>query len=100
MMHRDIAYALALQEKLDEAIAESQKGIALLDALGLAGEPREVGALSELAEMYVAREHKGDVFRPRSRPRSERWRSARSGRPGRRMPSWCRRARRSSTPAR
>ena len=61
MMHRDIAYALALEEKLDEAIAESQKGIALLDALGPAGEPREVGALSELAEMYVAREHKGDA---------------------------------------
>jgi predicted Ser/Thr protein kinase len=61
MMHRDIAYALALAQKLDEAIAESQKGIALLDALGPAGEPREVGALSELAEMYVAREHAGDA---------------------------------------
>jgi hypothetical protein len=61
MMHRDIAYALALAEKLDEAIPESEKGIALLDALGPAGEPREVGALSELAEMHVAREHPGDA---------------------------------------
>jgi hypothetical protein len=61
MMHRDIAYALALQQKLDEAIPEAQQGIAMLDALGAAGESRIVGALGELAEMYVAREHKGDA---------------------------------------
>lgn len=61
MMHRDIAYALALQQKLDEAIPEAQKGVALLDVLGAAGEPREVGALSELAEMYISREHHGDA---------------------------------------
>jgi predicted Ser/Thr protein kinase len=61
MMHRDIAYALGLAQKLDEAITEAQKGIAILDALGSAGEPRMVGALSELAEMYVAREHADDV---------------------------------------
>ncbi|HEY0476426.1 MAG TPA: hypothetical protein VGD37_02830, partial [Kofleriaceae bacterium] len=55
LMHRDIAYSLALAQKLDEAIPEAQKGIALLDALGPSSEPRLIGALTELANMQTAK---------------------------------------------
>jgi len=58
-LHRDVAYALALQQKLDEAIPEAEKGIAILDALGPGGEPRLVGALTELANMYTAKGRSG-----------------------------------------
>ncbi len=59
--HRDIAYTFALAGKMDDAIAESQKGIAILDTSGTDSEPRLIGALTELAEMYVSREHPGDA---------------------------------------
>ncbi|HSN27118.1 MAG TPA: serine/threonine-protein kinase, partial [Kofleriaceae bacterium] len=58
-LHRDVAYALALQQKLDEAIPEAEKGVAILDALGPAGEPRLIGALTELANMYTAKGRSG-----------------------------------------
>jgi tetratricopeptide (TPR) repeat protein/predicted Ser/Thr protein kinase len=58
--HRDIAYTLALAGKLDDAIVEAQKGIDILDTTGTDSEPRLIGAETELAEMYVAREHPGD----------------------------------------
>ena len=58
--HRDIAYTLALANKLDDAIVEAKKGIEILETSGTESEPRLIGALTELAEMYVAREHPGD----------------------------------------
>jgi tetratricopeptide (TPR) repeat protein/predicted Ser/Thr protein kinase len=58
--HRDIAYTLALAGKMDDAIAEAQKGIEILETSGTDSEPRLIGALTELAEMYASREHPGD----------------------------------------
>ena len=54
-MHRDIAYALALDGKLDAAIAEAQQGITMLDGMGPDAEPRLIGALTELANMQTAK---------------------------------------------
>jgi tetratricopeptide (TPR) repeat protein len=52
-LHKDIARVLAEMGKLDEAFAEMDRTIAILEKAGASGEPRMIGALAELAEYQV-----------------------------------------------
>jgi tetratricopeptide (TPR) repeat protein/predicted Ser/Thr protein kinase len=51
--HMDIARVLASTDRMPEALAAVDRGIAILEKAGADGEPRLIGALAELADYQV-----------------------------------------------